>query len=226
MKKVILIVDDDLDIVDLIELYLNHMYSVLKASNGKEALEILGNNKIDLVLLDVMMPEMDGFITCLHIRKQSNVPVIFITAKGLDGDIVHGLSVGADDYIVKPFNSVILLAKLASLLRRTQVYNLDALDSNLIRIGELIINIESCKVIVSNKEVKLTHKEFEILLLLAKNKGCVYSLQQIHDSIWGENDHSSENSIMVHIANLRSKIEQYPRNPHYIKTVWGFGYKI
>lgn len=227
MNYKILVVDDDRDIAELIEQYLkNNGYSVFKACDGIEALSLLSTENVDLIILDVMMPELNGIQTCLKIRQSQNVPIIFLTAKGEDSDIVHGLSAGGDDYIVKPFSSVVLLAKVATLLRRHNTYNNQPPQENLIIIDELIIDKAKWDVIINGVKIKLTPKEFEILLLLASNKGRVFSISQIHDQVWGEKDVITENSVMVHIANLRSKIEIQPKNPQYIKTVWGFGYKI
>lgn len=229
-RKTLLIVDDDPDILGLIELYvLSYNYNALKATNAREALDIIGRNDIDLIVLDVMLPDMDGFELCRIIREKYNTPVIFVTARGLDRDIVQGLTIGGDDYIVKPFNSVVLLTKIQSLLRRCNEYNITlsaARNENQLSVGELEIDTATCKVRLRGREIRFTPKEFEILSLLMNNRGRVFSIQKIHDSVWGEKDCISDNAIMVHIANIRNKIEKDPRNPDYIKTVWGFGYKI
>lgn len=229
MKETILIVDDDPDILNLVELYVvSNQYRAIKATSGQEALDLLGCERVDLILLDVMLPDMDGFEVCHRIREKYHTPVIFVTAKGMDQDLIHGLTVGGDDYMVKPFNSLVLLTKIRTLLRRCHEYN-ERKDTQLeqtISFGELTVYPDTCKVRLKGKDIKLTPKEFDILTLLLRNRGRVYSIQKIHDAVWGEKDCISDNAIMVHIANIRNKIEQDPRNPDYIKTVWGFGYKI
>lgn len=229
MQENILIIDDDIDLLNLIELYvISYNFNAIKALNAKEALDIIEKEKIDLILLDIMLPDANGFDLCRKIRNDHNIPIIFVTAKGTDQDIIHGLTIGGDDYIIKPFNSTILLTKIKALLRRCNEYNHEGRKQkgNTICIKDMIIDIESCKVKIKGQEIKLTPKEYDILQLLAMNKGRVFSIPKIHDTIWGDNDYISENAIMVHIANLRNKIESDPRNPEYIKTVWGFGYKI
>lgn len=229
MKQNILIIDDDPDILNLIELYVSsYNYEAFKASNANDALEIIANEDIDLILLDIMLPDMDGFDLCRKIRERLNVPIIFVTAKGMNQDIIHGLTVGGDDYIIKPFNSIVLLTKVKALLRRCNEYNDEHKEPkrNSISFRDMVVDLDTCKVRIKEQDIKLTPKEYEILVLLLENRGRVFSIQKIHDTIWGDNDCISDNAIMVHIANLRNKIEADPRNPEYIKTVWGFGYKI
>lgn len=229
MSQNILIVDDDPDILNLIELYVaSYNFRAFKATNANDALEIIANEHIDLILLDIMLPDMDGFDLCRKIRERLNVPIIFVTAKGMDQDIIHGLTIGGDDYIIKPFNSIVLLTKVKALLRRCNEYNDEHKEpkGNTINFRDMVVDLDTCKVRIKEQDIKLTPKEYEILVLLLKNRGRVFSIQKIHDTIWGDNDCISENAIMVHIANLRNKIEVDPRNPEYIKTVWGFGYKI
>lgn len=229
MKQNILIVDDDLDILNLIELYIvNFNFKAFKATNAEDALAIIANENIDLILLDVMLPDIDGFDLCRKIRDKQNIPIIFVSAKGMDQDVIHGLTIGGDDYIIKPFNSIVLLTKIKALLRRCNEYNNDCKEQkeNIITFKDMTINLDTCKIKIKEQDIKLTPKEYEILILLMKNRGRVFSIEKIHDIIWGDNDCISDNAIMVHIANLRNKIESNPRNPEYIKTVWGFGYKI
>lgn len=229
MKQNILIIDDDPDILNLIELYVSsYNFKAFKASNANEALDTLVNENIDLILLDVMLPDMNGFDLCRKIRERLNVPIIFISAKGMDQDVIHGLTIGGDDYIIKPFNSIVLLTKVKALLRRCNEYNEEHKEpkGNTINFRDMVVDIDTCKVRIKEQDIKLTPKEYEILVLLLKNRGRVFSIQKIHDTIWGDNDCISDNAIMVHIANLRNKIESDPRNPEYIKTVWGFGYKM
>ena len=229
MSQNILIVDDDPDILNLIELYVaSYNFRAFKATNANDALEIIANKHIDLILLDIMLPDMDGFDLCRKIRERLNVPIIFVTAKGMDQDIIHGLTIGGDDYIIKPFNSIVLLTKVKALLRRCNEYNDEHKEpkGNTINFRDMVVDLDTCKVRIKEQDIKLTPKEYEILVLLLKNRGRVFSIQKIHDTIWGDNDCISDNAIMVHIANLRNKIESDPRNPEYIKTVWGCGYKM
>lgn len=229
MNQNILIVDDDPDILNLIELYVSsYNFRAFKAFNANEALEIIANENIDLILLDIMLPDMDGFDLCRKIRERLNVPIIFVSAKGMDKDIIHGLTIGGDDYIIKPFNSIVLLTKVKALLRRCNEYNEEHKEpkGNTINFRDMVVDLDTCKVRIKEHDIKLTPKEYEILILLLENRGRVFSIQKIHDTIWGDNDCISDNAIMVHIANLRNKIEADSRNPEYIKTVWGFGYKI
>lgn len=228
MPNKILIVDDDYEIRKITGIYLeNEGYDVFKAENAEEALKIISENEIDLVLLDIMMPGIDGIETCMKIREKNVMPIIFLSAKSEDIDKIHGLSSGADDYITKPFNAMELIARVKSQLRRYKKYSAyQNFSKNIIEIGNLTINTDTRQVFIGNKEVKLTPKEFDILELLARNKGIVFSIEKIYEKVWGEDFYKSDNTVMVHITKIREKIEEDPKNPIYIKTVWGVGYKI
>lgn len=228
-KKTILVVDDEKEIRNLISIYLaNEGFEVLKAENGIEALNMLKNKEVQLVILDVMMPKMDGIETCMKIRKDNNMPIIMLSAKGEDMDKILGLTTGADDYVSKPFNPLELIARVKSQIRRyTKLNNsYDEDSSGVIEIGELTINIDTHEVKIDDKIVNLTKREFDILVLLARNKGMVFSTEKIYESVWKEQFCDSHNTVMVHIRKIREKIERNPRKPEYIKTVWGVGYKI
>lgn len=226
--ETILLVDDEKDIVDLLEIYLsNDGYSILKASNGLEALDILNRQEVDLIILDLMMPKMDGIQACLKIREQKNMPIIMLSAKTQDMDKIMGLSTGADDYVTKPFNPLELLARVKSQLRRYTRLNVpSAIKDNELEVDDLIINISTHEVKIEGRDVKLTPREFAILELLARNRGIVFSIERIYESVWGEAFFESDNTVMVHIRKIREKTEENPRQPKYIKTVWGVGYKI
>lgn len=227
-KETILIVDDEKEIGDLIEIYLkNDGYNVLKASNGLEAIKILEDNEVHLIILDIMMPKMDGIQACMKIREEKNMPIIMLSAKSQDMDKIIGLSTGADDYVTKPFNPLELMARVKSQLRRYTRLNTPNLSKkDEIDIGNISINVATHEVFVDGKEVKLTPKEFDILELLARNRGIVFSTQKIFESVWKEDYYESDNTVMVHIRKIREKIELDPRKPQYIKTVWGVGYKF
>jgi len=227
-KETVLIVDDEKEISDLIEIYLkNDGYNVLKAYNGLEALKILEENEVHLIILDIMMPEMDGIQACMKIREERNMPIIMLSAKSQDMDKIIGLSTGADDYVTKPFDPLELMARVKSQLRRYTMLNApDHKKKDAIEIGNITINTATHEVFVDGKEVKLTPKEFDILELLARNRGIVFSTQKIFESVWREDYLESDNTVMVHIRKIREKIEVDPRNPQYIKTVWGVGYKF
>lgn len=227
-KETVLIVDDEKEIRDLIEIYLkNDGYSVLKASNGLEAIKILEENEVHLIILDIMMPKMDGIQACMKIREEKNMPIIMLSAKSQDMDKIIGLSTGADDYVTKPFNPLELMARVKSQLRRyTRLNTPNLRKKDEIEIGNISINVATHEVFVDGKEVKLTPKEFDILELLARNKGIVFSTQKIFESVWKEDYYESDNTVMVHIRKIREKIELDPRKPQYIKTVWGVGYKF
>ena len=223
----VLIVDDEEDIRELVGIYLkNEGYNICKAVNGQEALQCLSDMQIDLAILDVMMADMDGIALCMEIRKKSNIPIIMLSAKDQDMDKVIGLSAGADDYLAKPFNPVELVARVKAQLRRFNDFN-ERKPSSILEYMELSMNLETHRVFLNLKEVQLTPKEFAILELLWKNKGNVFSTEQIYDSLWSEEEaYDINNVVMVHIRNLRSKIEPDIKNPQYIKTVWGVGYKF
>ena len=225
MKKNILVVDDDKDIRELIAVYLKaEDFYVDKACNGEEALKMMEENHYDLVLLDIMMPKMDGIETLINIRKKFMMPVIFLTAKNQEVDLLRGLSLGADDYIPKPFSSLELIARVKAQLRRYTVFN--NINKSTITIGELVLDVDMHRVTVEGKEIKLTPTEYKILELLCKNRNIVFSVEQIYENIWRDKYAVGDTSIMVHITKLRQKIEKDPKNPEYIKTVWGVGYKI
>lgn len=228
----ILVVDDDKEIVNAIEIYLTKEgYNVLKAYNGMEALKIVKeNDDIHLILLDIMMPKLDGISTANLIRKDKKVPIIMLSAKSEDYDKITGLNNGADDYITKPFNPLELIARVNSQIRRyTSLGSIaDKVEkgNNIYHSGDLIINDNTKQVEVEGKEIKLTPTEYNILKFLTKNKGIVYSIEQIYENVWEEESYGAENIIAVHIRHIREKIEINPREPKYLKVIWGVGYKI
>lgn len=226
----ILVVDDDKEIVGAIEIYLKKEgYNIIKAYNGNEALEKIKENDIHLIILDIMMPEKDGLETLEEIRKDKSIPVILLSAKSEDYDKIGGLNQGADDYITKPFNPLELIARVNSQIRRYVSFgSMDKKEDNkqIYKTGELVLDDETKKVIVDGKEVKLTATEFNILKFLLKNKGKVYSITQIYENVWNEECYGAENIIAVHIRHIREKIEINPKEPRYLKVIWGIGYKI
>ena len=225
----ILVVDDEKEIADLVEIYLvSDGYKVFKANNAKEGLEILDQEEIHLVLLDIMMPGMDGLEMCRKIRETNNIPIIMLSAKSTDLDKILGLGTGADDYVVKPFNPLELTARVKSQLRRyTQLGNLNQQGSSQVyKFGGLMINDENKEVTVDGEPIKLTPIEYNILLLLVKNAGKVFSIDQIYEKIWNEDAIGADNTVAVHIRHIREKIEINPKEPRYLKVVWGVGYKI
>lgn len=229
-KEKILIIEDEKEIADLIEIYLvNEGYEVFKAYCGEDGLARLNEHSIQLVLLDIMMPGIDGLEVCRRIRKNKNIPILMLSAKSEDMDKILGLSTGADDYLTKPFNPLELLARVKSQLRRylylNPQNNLIHKEDN-IAVNELVINKTEHTVTVYDHEVNLTPTEFQILLLLASNRSRVFSADEIFERIWEERCFESKNTVMVHIRNIREKIEDNPRKPCFIKTVWGVGYKI
>lgn len=227
-KQLILVVDDEEDIREVIEIYLiNEGLEVITACDGLEALEILKSKNIDLVILDIMMPKLDGIRTCMRIREDKKIPIIMLSAKGEDSDKILGLNIGADDYVVKPFNPLELVARVKSQIRRTTRFNETREEnSNEIYIDGLLINIDTREVFVDDKFVRLTPREFKILKVLASNIGRVLSTEQIYEKVWNEPFFNSDNTVAVHIRNIREKIEINPKDPKYIKLVWGVGYKI
>ncbi|MCR4616867.1 MAG: response regulator transcription factor [Lachnospiraceae bacterium] len=227
MDKV-LVCDDDKEIVDAIDIYLSREgIEVYKAYNGKEALEILENEDIQLVLMDIMMPIMDGIEATKIIREKSTLPIILLSAKSEESDKINGLDIGADDYITKPFNAGELVARVKSNLRRyTSLGGQKDENASIIKIGGLTINDENKQIFVDGEFVRLTPIEYNILLFLAKNKGNVFSSPQIYEHIWNEKPIDAENTVAVHIRHIREKIEINPREPQYLKVVWGVGYKI
>lgn len=225
MGKNILVVDDDKDIRELIAVYMKtENFNVDNASNGEEALKLIKGKKYDLVILDIMMPKVDGLQTLIEIRKSYTMPVIFLTAKDEEIDMIKGLALGADDYIAKPFSSMELIARVKSHLRRYTIFNNS--DKSLITIGDLKVDTDMRSVVVEGKEINLTPTEYKILELLCKNRGMIFSVEQIYENIWRDKYVVGDTSIMVHITKLRQKIEKDPKTPEYIKTVWGVGYKI
>ena len=226
----ILIVDDDKDIVELLSIYVeNEGYEVEKAYNGKEALSKLNMNPdIALMILDVMMPQMDGMEVIREVRKESQIPVLILSAKTDDLDKIQGLVQGADDYVTKPFNPLELVARVKSQLRRyTQLGGtVKEKSEKVYEVGGLAINDDLKEVTVDGEAVKLTPIEYNILLLLMKNQGRVFSIDQIYESIWNENAIGADNTVAVHIRHIREKIEINPKEPRYLKVVWGVGYKI
>ncbi|MFD0868265.1 sigma-54 dependent response regulator [Chlamydia abortus] len=224
----ILLVDDEKEIIDLLEIYLkNEGYRLLKASDGAEALELLNTNDVDLIILDVMMPNMDGIQACMKIREEKHMPIIMLSAKGREIDKITGLSIGADDYVTKPFSPLEILARVKSQLRRYRQLNVSpSKNDNEMIIDDLVINIATHKVTVDQNEVRLTPREFSILEVLARNRGIVLSMEQIYEEVWNEPFFEANNTLMVHIRKIREKIEKDPSKPQYIKTVWGIGYTI
>lgn len=226
-KETILVVDDEKEIRDLIEIYLtNEGFNIKKASNGMEALEILDKGKVDLIILDVMMPKLDGIQACIKIRNKMNTPIIMLSAKSEDMDKILGLTTGADDYVSKPFNPLELIARVKSQLRRYKKLNNNIIEDDIIELDDLSIDTKNHEVKLNNKEIRLTPREFDILLLLAKNRGMVFSMEKIYEAVWKEEFFESDNTVMVHIRKIREKLEEDSRNPRFIKTVWGVGYKI
>lgn len=223
----ILVVDDDREIVDSISIFLSgEDYTVLKAYNGMDALEILSENEVHLLLLDVMMPKLDGIRTLMKLRESKNIPVILISAKSEDADKILGLTAGADDYITKPFNPSEMVARVKSQLRRyTQLGSIEK-RSGLIAVGGLLLNTENRTASVDGEEVRLTPIEYKILELLCRNRGRVFSTEEIYQRVWNEDVVVGDNTIAVHIRHIREKIEINPKEPKYLKVVWGVGYKV
>ena len=224
----ILVCDDDQAIVDAIEIYLSQEgYTVLKAYDGLEAIRMVKEKEIQLVILDIMMPRMDGIRATMKIREISAVPIIFLSAKSEDVDKILGLNVGADDYITKPFNPLELNARVKSVLRRyTQLGAIAEKIDTVFQIGGLRVDDDRKEVTVDGEVVKLTPMEYRILLLLVQNPGKVFSIGQIYERIWKEEAVSGDNTVAVHIRHIREKIEINPKDPRYLKVVWGVGYKI
>mgnify|MGYP000320252258 FL=1 len=221
-----LVVEDEKEIRDAIEIYLRgEKLNVIKAEDGLEALDILEGKQIHLIILDVMMPKLDGIKTCLKIRESKNIPIIMLSAKGEDSDKILGLNVGADDYITKPFNNLELVARVKSQLRRYEK-PLSIEESSVIKVKDLEIDTLLKKITVRGEEIKATATEYKILLLLASNLGRVFSIKEIYEKVWEEPFYKSENTVTVHIRRIREKIELNTKEPEYIKVVWGIGYKI
>ena len=225
----ILVVDDDKEIVNAIEIYLKREgYNIIKAYNGNEALKKLEENEIHLIILDIMMPEKDGMETLQEIRRNKTIPVILLSAKSEDYDKISGLDTGADDYITKPFNPLELIARVKSNVRRyVEFGNISKKENKkVLKTGDLEIDDDTKKVTVDGKDIKLTATEYNILKFLLQNKGKVFSISQIYENVWNEESYGAENIIAVHIRHIREKIEINPKEPKYLKVIWGIGYKI
>ncbi|WP_300385294.1 response regulator transcription factor [Clostridium sp.] len=233
----ILIVDDEKEIRDLIDIYLKgEGYKTIKGENGEEALQLLEENEVDLIILDIMMPKLNGVEACLKIREERDMPIIMLSAKSEDIDKILGLNTGADDYLTKPFNPLELVARVKSQLRRYKRFakinkenenkGVGNYNDKILEIDEITINLETHEIFKNEIELKLTPTEFDILVLLGENRGKVFSIENIYNSVWKQEFMQSDNTVMVHIRKLREKIEDSPRNPKFVKTVWGVGYKI
>lgn len=224
----ILVCDDDKEIVDAIEIYLSQDgYKIYKAYDGEQAIQILDKEEIHLLIMDIMMPKLDGIRATLKIREYSSIPIIILSAKSEDTDKILGLNIGADDYICKPFNPLELVARVKSKLRRyTSLGSLTGENKAIYQVGGLVLNDDTKQVTVDDEPVKMTPIEYNILLLLMKNQGRVFSINQIYESIWNEDAIGADNTVAVHIRHIREKIEINPKEPRYLKVVWGVGYKI
>ena len=224
----ILVCDDDKEIVEAISIYLSQEnYQIFKAYDGEQAIEVLKQEDIQLLIIDIMMPKLDGIHAMLKIREFSAIPILVLSAKSEDGDKILGLNVGADDYITKPFNPLELVARVKSSLRRyTMLGSVAPAAETMYCIGALSVDDDAKEVKVDGEVVKLTPIEYQILLLLMKNPGRVFSTQQIYESIWNEDAYGVENTVAVHIRHIREKIEINPKEPRYLKVVWGVGYKM
>ena len=224
----ILVCDDDKEIVDAIEIYLSQDgYKIYKAYDGEQAIQILDKEEIHLLIMDIMMPKLDGIRATLKIREYSSIPIIILSAKSEDTDKILGLNIGADDYICKPFNPLELVARVKSNLRRyTSLGSLTGENKAIYQVGGLVLNDDTKQVTVDDEPVKMTPIEYNILLLLMKNQGKVFSINQIYESIWNEEAIGADNTVAVHIRHIREKIEINPKDPRYLKVVWGVDYKI
>lgn len=225
-RTTILVVDDEKEIRELIEIYLkNEGYNVITVEDGLQALEVLKKNKTHLIILDIMLPNIDGIQICKRVREDLDVPIIMLSAKREDNDKILGIITGADDYVTKPFNPLELVVRVKAQLRRYLKTTIIAKNNEIV-IDDLIINSETHEVTLCGKEIKLTVKEFEILKLLAENRSVVFSSRNIYESVWNDVFYQSDSTIMTHIKNIREKLGDNVKNPKYIKTVWGVGYKI
>ncbi len=224
----ILIIEDEKEIADLIELYLqNNDFQTFTAYNGKDGLELVSSNKIDLAITDLMLPDMDGFQVCIEIRKKYEFPIIMLTAKNRDIDKIEGLNLGADDYMTKPFKPLELVARVKAQLRRYKQYNNTATEDDLYSVKGLTIDVEKYTATLDDKPLNLTPIEFQILSTLVENKNKVVATDDLFRTVWKEKYYTnSNNTVMVHIRHLREKMKDSIENPKYIKTVWGVGYKI
>ncbi|MFD1737822.1 response regulator transcription factor [Bacillus salitolerans] len=224
---VVLVVDDDKDIRDGIEIYLkNEGIKVLKAKDGIEAIDLLNEQEVHLIVLDIMMPRLDGIKTTFKIREKKNIPIIMLSAKSEDTDKILGLQVGADDYVTKPFNPLELIARVKSQLRRYVTLGHFEGKNKMINLNGLTLDQEAKEVAVNGDAIKLTPTEYRIVELLMLNAGRVFSINDIYESVWQEPSYNAENTVAVHIRKIREKIEIDPKNPRYLKVVWGIGYKM
>ena len=227
MASKILVVDDEKEIRNLIEIYLkNEGYTVIKASNGEEALKVLEKEEIQLMILDIMMPKMDGMEVCRRVREHLNIPILMLSAKSEDMDKIAGIMTGADDYLTKPFNPLELSVRVKALLRRAYYFNNRNKEDNIINIETLAIDKNNRTVKVEDTEIPFTAREFDILYLLGSNRGRVYSSEEIFTKVWKEEYFGSNNTVMVHMSRIREKLEKYIEVNKIIQTVWGVGYKI
>ena len=224
----ILVCDDDKEIVEAIEIYLTQEgHHILKAYDGEQVIRVLQNHPVDLLIIDVMMPKLDGIRATLKIREKNALPIIILSAKSEDADKILGLNVGADDYVTKPFNPLELVARVKSQLRRyTQLGAMTEKKENIYETGGLMIDDDRKEVTVDGESVKLTPIEYRILLFLVQNQGRVFSINQIYENIWNEEAIAADNTVAVHIRHIREKIEINPKEPRYLKVVWGLGYKV
>ncbi|KMZ43736.1 MULTISPECIES: response regulator transcription factor [Bacillales] len=226
-KYQVLVVDDEEEIRDAIEIYLkNESMTVFKASNGQEALDVLEREEIQLILMDIMMPKMDGMTATFQIRQKKNIPIIMLSAKSEDTDKILGLNIGADDYVTKPFNPLELIARVKSQLRRFTNLGSAHITEDEIQVRGLTLNKSTKNVAIDGNEVRLTATEYKILELLMENKGRVFSIEEIYERVWREPYMNAENTVAVHVRRIREKIEINPKEPKYLKVVWGIGYKI
>ncbi|MBH0332967.1 MULTISPECIES: response regulator transcription factor [Brevibacillus] len=226
-KYQVLVVDDEEEIRDAIEIYLkNESMTVFKASNGQEALDVLEREEIQLILMDIMMPKMDGMTATFQIRQKKNIPIIMLSAKSEDTDKILGLNIGADDYVTKPFNPLELIARVKSQLRRFTNLGSAQITEDEIQVRGLTLNKSTKNVAIDGNEVRLTATEYKILELLMENKGRVFSIEEIYERVWREPYMNAENTVAVHVRRIREKIEINPKEPKYLKVVWGIGYKI
>ena len=229
MKEVmnILVCDDEVEIVEAIEIYLrNEAYNVLKAYDGIEAITLLEKNDVQLIIMDVMMPRMDGFRAVMKIREASNIPIIMLSAKSEDYDKITGLNIGADDYITKPFNPLEMIARVKSQLRRYTNLGSMEIKKGVFKSGGLEVDDEQKSVFIDGEQVDATPIEYGIIKLLTESAGKVFSIEQIYEAVWNEAAYNPENTVAVHIRRIREKIEINPKDPKYLKVVWGIGYKI
>jgi DNA-binding response OmpR family regulator len=225
--QVVLVVDDEEEIRDAIEIYLkNEGMTVIKAKDGVEAIEKLNEHDVHLIILDIMMPRLDGIATTFKIREEKNIPIIILSAKSEDTDKILGLQIGADDYVTKPFNPLELIARVKSQLRRYVAFGSYEGNEKLIDLHGLTLDVSAKEVTVNGEVVRLTPIEYKIVELLATNAGRVFSISEIYERVWKEPGFNAENTVAVHIRKIREKIEIDPKNPRYLKVVWGIGYKI